>query len=273
MKTFLPFRRVMMSAVTVTLAAGILYSCTKSDSQGDFDVKNSLTLFKLDNVNNALDLKATDTVLSQAGVTGKYILVSGATGAQKGLDSIRLGLYAMDGTLLNGMTLSSFYKPEYHLINTQLMIPPTKRGQVYRVQVEVIDKTGEVVGTSSFIGQDVVTCDPLPPCIVNNQITVMIETPAGTPDESLYLFGSLNGWSRGDVNFELHKNPDVPNCYCVTIPFPPGYSDWQVNEVYVTRGEYSNDAVNPDGSSFIVQYTTTEMGPIWKVKVPKWRDQ
>jgi hypothetical protein len=102
----------------------------------------------------------------------------------------------------------------------------------------------------------------------------MVETPPGTPELSdLYLFGSLNGWSRGDVNFKLNKNPDVPNCYCVTIPFPPGYSDWQVGEVYVTRGLWENDAINPNGSSFIVSYTTTEMGPLWKVKVPKWRDQ
>ena len=102
----------------------------------------------------------------------------------------------------------------------------------------------------------------------------MVETPAGTPEtDNLYIFGSINGWNRGDVAFKLHKNPEVPNCYCVTIPFPPGYTDWQVGEVYVSRGLWENDAVNPDGSAFIVKYTTTDLGPLWKIKVPKWRDR
>ncbi|MET0636535.1 MAG: hypothetical protein ABWZ25_10945 [Chitinophagaceae bacterium] len=273
MQTFLPNRR-LLSLLSISLfCLGIFYSCSKSDNNGSFDVNNSLTLFKLDNNNNSLDLTTADTVASQSGVQGKYILVSGATGASKGLETIRLKLMTTGDSLLTEVIISSFFKPEYHVINTQLLIPVAARGMAYKISVEVLDKAGEMVGTGNFFGLDVLTCDPLPPCLVTNQITVMVQTPPGTPDETLYLFGSLNGWNRGDVAFQLHKNPDVPNCYCVTIPYPPGYSDWQVNEVYVTRGLYENDAVTTGGDSFIAAYNTTEMGPLWKITVPKWRDQ
>lgn len=250
-----------------------LYGCEKKEDSSDNGVANSLTLFKLDNKNNDVDLTANDTVSSQAGVSGKFIPVNGATGAANGLDTIRIQLFSTSNVLLNTVNITTFFRPEYHVINTQLLIPPTELGKVYKVVVTVIDKTKNVLKTESFYGVDVVSCDPLPPCIVNNQITVLVETPAGTPDENLYLFGSLNGWNRGDQAFKLHKNPNVPNCYCVTIPFPPGYTDWQVNEVYVTRGLWENDAVNADKSVFVVKYTTTDLGPLWKIKVPRWRDQ
>ncbi len=274
MQTFLPNRRLLSIIALTLFCMGIIYSCSKSDNKGDYDISNSLTLFKLDNKNNAIDLASTDTVASQSGVAGKYILVSGATGALKGLDTIRLKLYTTYDSLLSQVTISSFFKPEYHVINSQLIIPPTMRGKVYKIVVEVVDKTGTVVGTKQFFGLAVVTCDPLPPCLVPNQITVMVETPAGTPvGDNRYLFGSLNGWSRGDATFKLNKNPDVANCYCVTIPYPPGYADWQVGEIYVTRGLWDNDAVTTSNETFYVSYTTTEMGPLWKIKVPKWRDQ
>jgi hypothetical protein len=272
MQTFLPNRRLLSTLVVVMVCLGIIYGCSKDNKSG-YDVNNSLTVFKLDNNKNSVDLTANDTIASASGVQGKYILVSAAAGASKGLKNIKLKLLTTGDSLLNEINITKFYKPEYHLINTQLLIPPTMRGKVYKVVIDVIDNSDASIGTAQFYGVDVVTCDP-PPCLVNNQITVMVETPPGTPElADLYLFGSLNGWSRGDVNFKLNKNPDVPNCYCVTIPFPPGYSDWQVGEVYVTRGLWENDAINPNGSSFIVSYTTTEMGPLWKVKVPKWRDQ
>lgn len=274
MQTFMPNRRLLNFLIGSLLCVGLLYGCSKDDDDGNYDVNNSLTLFKIDNKNNALDLKATDTVASQSGVNGKYILISGAAGASKGLDTIRLKLFNEEDELLNSVTISSFYKPEYHVLNTQLLIPPTARGQVYKVVVEVVDKTAQLIGTGNFYGVDVVSCDPVPPCLVNNQITVMVETPAGTPEaDDIYIFGSLNGWNRGDATFKLNKNPEIPNCYCITIPYPPGYADWQVGEVFVSRGLWENDAVNNDASAFIVSYTTTEMGPLWKIKVPKWRDQ
>jgi hypothetical protein len=271
---FLSISRVVTTCI-VSLFSGIMfYGCTKDDNGGDYAVNNSLTLYKIDNRNNSLDLTASDTVTSQSGVAGKFIPVSGATGAAKGLDTIRMELYTTGDSLLNRVMLTSFFKPEYHVINSQLTIPASQRGKAYKVVVKVIDKTGATVGTKSFYGVDVVTCDPLPPCLVNNQIAVIVETPPGTPENAtISLFGSLNGWNRGDLTYKLHKNPDVPNCYCVSVPFPPGSGDWQLGEVFVTRGAWENDAVKTDNSAFIVQYSASERGPIWKIKVPKWRDK
>lgn len=274
MSTFLNFGKLSKICIAFLSFFTILYSCTKEDNTGGPEINNSLTLFKLDNNNNNLDLTSNDTVTSVSGVNGKYIPVSGSTGAAKGLDSIRIELYTTNDSLLNLITLTSFFKPEYHVINTQLDIPASQRGKVYKIVVTVFDKAGAIVGTKSFYGVDVVSCDPLPACLVNNQITVLVETPPGTPEtDDIYIFGSLNGWNRGDVAFKLNKNSEVPNCYCITIPFPPGYTDWQVGEVFVSRGLYENDAVNMDNSAFIVSYTTTDLGPLWKIKVPKWRDQ
>jgi hypothetical protein len=271
---FIGMGQVSITCLVSILSAVTFYSCTKDDDNGDYAINNSLTLFKIDNKNNALDLTASDTVVSQSGVTGKFIPVSGATGAAKGLDTIKMELYTTGDSLLNRVTLTSFFKPEYHVINTQLVIPASQKGKAYKVVVKVTDKTGATIGTKTFFGVDVVTCDPLPACIVNNQITVIVETPPGTPETgNIALFGSLNGWNRSDLTYKLHKNPDVPNCYCVSVPFPPGYSDWQLGEIFVTRGLWENDAVNTDNSAFIVQYATSERGPIWKIKVPKWRDR
>jgi hypothetical protein len=269
------FRQLsILSAVLLLLTFTIFYSCKKEDEENGYNISNSLTLFKIDNKNNNLDLNPNDTVSSQAGVQGKYIPVSGAAGASNGLDSLRIDLLTLNDSLLTNMVITSFYKPEYHPFNVQLDIPASQKGNVYKVVVSAFDKAGSEIGTKTFYGVDIVSCDPTPACVVNNQITVLVETPAGTSEtDDIYIFGSINGWNRGDVAYKLHKNPDVANCYCITLPFPPGYSDWQVGEVFVSRGLWENDAVTLDNSDFIANYTTTDLGPIWKIKVPKWRDQ
>ena len=89
----------------------------------------------------------------------------------------------------------------------QLDIPASQKGNVYKVVVSAFDNGGSEIGTKTFYGVDVVSCDPTPPCLVNNQITVLVETPAGTPETvNIYIFGSINGWNRGDVAYKLHKN-------------------------------------------------------------------
>jgi hypothetical protein len=275
MRTILKLSRFSKICLLALLATIVIYGCSKDDTTGDYAVNNSLTLFKLDNKNNNVDLTVNDTVSSMSGVNGKYIPVSGSTGAAKGLDSIRLELYTTANVLINSITIKSFFKPEYHVINSQLLIPASERGKVYKVVVNAVDKAGAIIGTKSFFGIDVVTCDPLPPCLVANQITVILETPAGTPEnEDISIFGSINGWNRGDATYKFHKNPDVPNCYCVSVPYAPGIEAWQLNEIFVTRGgAWEKQAMNTDGSDFIVKYSDSDRGTIWKIKVPKWRDK
>lgn len=261
--------------VLFSLLAGMFFACEKKDTKEGPNVNNSLTLFKLDNKNNNQDLISTDTVLSLSGVQGKYIPVSGATGAASGLGTVKIVLLTLKDSLLTTLEITSFFKTDYHLFNAQLNIPVSQKGKIYKVLVTVVDQGGNEVGKKSFIGQDVVTCDPLPPCLVTNQITVLVETPGNTPStDELYIFGGFNGWNRGDAAFKMHKNPDVANCYCITLPFAPGFSGWQLSELFVSRGTYDTDATTiPANNPFISNYTTTDLGPLWKVKVPRWRDK
>ncbi|HEX2535504.1 MAG TPA: hypothetical protein VHK69_17290, partial [Chitinophagaceae bacterium] len=174
----------MRKLLNISLLAGILSfpvlfsGCSEKENVPDSSVGNVLTLFKLDNRNNDADLTSNDTIPSQAGVSGKFIPVNGSAGARAGLDSIRLQLFTTDDVLINTVTITNFFRPEYHVINTQLLIPPAHRGKVYKVVVTVKDKAGATVESESFYGVDVVSCDPLPPCVVPNQITVLVETPA-----------------------------------------------------------------------------------------------
>src|SRR5687768_7259493 len=108
MRTFLTFpgiARVAKVSLVSLFTLFVFYSCTKDDEKGDYAVNNSLTLFKIDNKNNNLDLTSNDTVASQSGVSGKFILVSGATGAAKGLDTIKIQLFTTGDSLLNTVTL------------------------------------------------------------------------------------------------------------------------------------------------------------------------
>lgn len=253
----------------------VFFSCGKDDNNNGPEVNNSLTLFKLDNKDNDQDLLATDTVYSSSGVQGKYIPVSGATGAQNGLKSITIQLFTIGDELLTTLEITDFFKPYYHLFNSQLNIPNNHKGEAYKIKVTVLDNSGAEIGVKTFFGLDVITCDPIAPCVVANQITVLVETPAGTPPtDDIYIFGGFNGWNRGDAAYKLHKNPDVNNCYCITLPYPPGYGGWELGELFVSRGTYDTDATTiPDNNPFIQNYSTTDLGPLWKVKVPRWRVQ
>src|SRR3982751_6925326 len=112
MKTFIKFSGFLKVCIFFVFAVIVFYSCTKDEENtGDYNVNNSLTLFKLDNKNNNLDLTSNDTVSSMSGVNGKYIPVSGATGAAKGLETIKLELFTLQDSLLNSLTLTSFFKP------------------------------------------------------------------------------------------------------------------------------------------------------------------
>lgn len=71
----------------------------------------------------------------------------------------------------------------------------------------------------------------------------------------------------------FHKNPDVTNCYCLSIPYAPGYSDWQLTQIFVSRGSWDTQAVTESNDDIHWDYTSTDRGQIWKIKVLKWRDK
>lgn len=267
---------VYVVSLLILVSSLFLLSCEKStDLSGPpYDINNSLTLFKLDNSSNQLDVLETDTVSSMSGLKGKYIPVAGNAGAVNGLGKITLELLNTNDSLLTRQNITEFFRPEYHVFNTQLSIPNAARGQVYKVKATSYDLQEAVIESKSFLAVDVLTCDPVAACIVQNQITIMLETPPSTPDDAtLYIFGSLNGWgSRDEPQFAFHKNPDMPNCYCLSIPYAPGFTDWQLTQIFVSRGTWDTQAVTMADADVFWDYTTTAREPIWKIKVEKWRD-
>lgn len=265
---------LLASLMAVLAVLLIVVSCNKSDSSNT-DINSSLTLFKLDNVSNKEDILADDTIPSMSGIKGKYIPVSGNTGSPNGLGKITFQLQTKDGDPLSATEITSFYRPEYHIFNVQLDIPKEARGEVYKIIVTSFDKNNTEIGKKTFFGVDVLTCDPVPACIVNNQITIMLETPASTPGtDDMYIFGSINGWgSRDEPQYRFHKNPDMANCYCLSIPYTPGWTDWQLTQIFVSRGTWETQAMSITGSDISWDYTAGDRGPIWRIKVDKWRDK
>lgn len=274
---FKKYNAVLFCAFIIVLFAAVVMGCGKNNDgpAAPYTVDNFLTIFKLDNVKNNVSITPTDTIASMSGLQGKYIPISGNTGAVAGLGKISLQLFTTQDSLLSSLNITQFFRPEYHVFNTQLPIPAAARGNVYKVVVTSYDKDSVEVGKQTFFGVDVLTCDPVPACIVPNQITIMLETPAGTPpDDALYIFGSINGWgTRDDPQYMFHKNPDMNNCYCLSIPYAPGYTDWQLTQIFVSRGTWETQEINNNGDETYSDYTITERGPIWKIKVIKWRDQ
>ena len=265
----------LLAGIMAFIAIVIVIVSCKKDAKSTPDINNSLTLFKMDNVKNDKDILAGDTIASMSGVQGKYIPVSGNTGSPQGLGKITLQLFTTKDSLLTTATITEFYRPEYHIFNAQLNIPKEAKGQIYKIVVTSFDKNNAEIGKRTFYGIDVLTCDPVAACVVPNQITIMLETPASTPPgDDLYIFGSINGWgSRNEPQYQFHKNPDMANCYCLSVPFPPGYTDWQLTQIYVTRGSWETQAMSTSGADISWDYTTTDRGPMWKIKVEKWRDK
>jgi hypothetical protein len=267
--------RVAIIAVCLFVVAGSCKKTTTGIAGPPYSTVNSVTLFKPDNI--SADLKATDTVTSQSGLNVKFIPVSGAVGAAAGLGSIKIELkLAENDVLLSSKIITKFSRPDYHVLSSEpIDIPKAERGKLYKIFVTVTDLASAVVGTKSFVGLDVLTCDPQPSCIVPGQITFLIETPATTlPEDNIYLFGGFNGWANTDQTYKLTKNPDVPNCYCISMPFPPGAAAWQIGEIYITRGSWGTNAVSPDGTqTYIADYNGGDLGPLFKMKVPRWRDR
>lgn len=271
---FRKYQIVQLLAVVIILAAAAIIGCSKSSNNTDapYAINNSLTLFKTDST----DMLSTDTVSSISGLDGKYISISGNTGATNGLGKIAFQLFTTQDSLLVSQDITTFFRPYYHVFDdVRLVIPKEARGEVYKIVVTSYDKDNNEIGKKIFYAIDVLTCDPTPECSVANQITIMLETPETTPvDDPIYIYGSINGWgSYSESQYMFHKNPDMANCYCLSIAYAPGYSDWQLTQIFVSRGSWETQAVTESNADTYWDYTTTAKGQIWTIKVLKWRDK
>ncbi len=278
MKHTKKLRKGYRIVIVFAIAIFIIASCKKTASQDEppFDTQNSLTLFKPGN--SKLDLTFADTILSQAGLINKFVGINGSTGAAAGLQSIKIEIrLSSNDSLLNTKTISTFFRKDYHVMNEiPIDIPRSLRGKIYKVTVTTTDLAGAQVGKKSFYAQDVLNCSPEPSCVVANQITFLVETPPATtfPTDNIYIFGGFNGWSNTDVTYKLTPSTDLENCYCISMPFPPGAQAWQLSEIYVTRGGWGSNALQQVGTgTLVLDYNASALDPLFKIRVPKWRDR
>jgi hypothetical protein len=271
-------------AIIFVISILIIAGCKKTASQDEppFDTQNSLTIFKPGN--SKAELTLSDTILSQAGLINKFVGVSGSSGATVGLQSIKIEIrLSTNDSLLNTKMITTFFRKDYHVMNDiPIDIPRSLRGKIYKVTVTSTDLSGAQVGKKSFYAQDVLICGPEPSCVVANQVTFLIETPATTlPTDNIYLFGSINGYNNTDVTWKLTPSADLPNCYCITLPFAPGSDPWQLQEIFITRGSYASNCVLLNGNYFGVNYNlpdpnglaTGHTSELYKIRIPKWRDR
>jgi hypothetical protein len=268
---------IIYLVVILFVSIFIFIGCKKTSTQEEppFDTANSLTLFKPGN--SKAELTLADTILSQAGLVNKFVGVNGSTGATAGLQSIKIEIrLSTNDSLLNTKVISTFFRKDYHVMNEiPIDIPRSLRGKIYKVTVTTTDLAGGLVGKKSFYAQDVLNCSPEPSCVVANQITFLVETPPATTftTDNIYIFGGFNGWSNTDVTYKLTPSTDLENCYCISMPFAPGAAAWQLGEIYVTRGGWGSNALKLDGSTLVLDYNASTLDPLFKIRVPKWRDR
>jgi hypothetical protein len=273
---FKNFRKYIHASVIALVGMLIFIGCKKTENKDEppFNTANSLTLFKPGN--SKADLTLSDTILTQAGLVNKFVPVSGSTGATSGLKFIKIDIrLSSNDSLLNTKTISTFFRKDYHVMtNVPIDIPRSQRGKVYKVTVTTTDIANAEVGKKSFYALDVLLCSPEPSCVVSNQITFLVETPSTTlPTDNIYIFGGFNGWSNTATDYKLTPSTDLPNCYCISMPFAPGAQAWQIGEIFITRGSFASNALLPNGNTQIENYNAGPLEPLFKIKVTKWRDR
>jgi hypothetical protein len=271
-------KRTIYVIAILFVSVFIFIGCKKTASQEEppFDTANSLTLFKPGN--SKADLTIADTILTQAGLINKFVGVNGSTGATAGLQSIKIDIrLSTNDSLLNTKMVTTFFRKDYHVMNEiPIDIPRSLRGKIYKVTVTTTDLAGAEVGKKSFYAMDILVCSPEPSCVVANQITFLVETPPATtfPSDNIYIFGGFNGWSNTDVTYKLTPSTDLENCYCISMPFAPGAQAWQLGEIYVTRGGWGSNALQQVGTgTLVLDYNASALEPLFKIRVPKWRDR
>jgi hypothetical protein len=278
------FCKNLLTIVTIVASTIVFVSCKKTAStiEPPYDISNSLTLFKPGN--SKAELTLNDTIFTQAGLVNKFVPISGSTGATAGLQSIKVEIrLASNDSLLNTKTISTFFRNDYHVMTDfPIDIPRSQRGKIYKVSVSSNDMAGTLIAKKSFHALDILICAPEPSCVVANQVTFLIETPPTTlPTDNIYLFGSINGYNNTDVTWKLTPSTDLPNCYCITLPFAPGSDPWQLQEIFITRGSYASNCVLLNGNYFGVNYNLPDLNNLatghttglYKIRIPKWRDR
>ena len=111
-------------------------------------------------------------------------------------------------------------------------------------------------------------CAPVASCIVDGQLTILVTAPTNTGDEDVYIVGSFQGWSPSDANYVMTKNPDSPQCYCISVPFEPGDG----TEFKFVRGGGWDTVEKTADCEEVDNRTYTDQTDVLEINIAKWAD-
>jgi len=122
-----------------------------------------------------------------------------------------------------------------------------------------------IYGTHDTVDLEIGGWIDLNPGLEARQITLMVNTPVGTPPEDpLYIAGSFNKWVPADPRFEMKKIG--PNLFIITIRKPEGEMEYKF-----TRGPWGMEEVDVYGNHISNRKLRTSADTI-RISIPEWLD-
>ena len=157
-------------------------------------------------------------------------------------------------------------------VDETVMVPEDATVGEYTMTVSATDGAGNTKSLSRLVNIDEAPpadCAPTADCMVDGQLTILVRTPESTNGEDVYIVGSFQGWMPSAADNVLVKNPDVENCYCVSVPFQAGGGD----EFKFVRGG-GWDTVEKDADcEEVANRTYDEATDVLIIDIANWADQ
>ena len=110
-------------------------------------------------------------------------------------------------------------------VDEMIAVPEDATVGEYTMTVSATDGAGNSKTLSRLVNiaeAPPADCAPTADCMVDGQLTILVRTPDSTDGEDVFIVGNFQGWMPSAAENVLVKNPDVPNCYCVSVPFEAG---------------------------------------------------
>ena len=157
-------------------------------------------------------------------------------------------------------------------VDETIEVPETATVGEYTMTVSATDGAGNSKTLTRLVNiteAPPAECAPTADCMVDGQLTILVRAPESTMGEDVFIVGSFQGWDPSNPDNVLVKNPDVDNCYCVSVPFEAGDG----TEFKFVRGG-GWDTVEKDADCEEVSNRTyDEATDVLVIDIAKWADQ
>ena len=157
-------------------------------------------------------------------------------------------------------------------VDEEVMIPETATVGEYTMTVSATDGAGNSKTLTRLVNvteAPPAECAPTADCMVDGQLTILVRTPESTNDEDVYIVGSFQNWMPSEPANVLVKNPDVPNCYCVSVPFAAGDG----TEFKFVRGGGWDTVEKTADCEEVDNRTYDEATDVLTIDIAAWADQ